>query len=620
MFGQPAATSSSGFGSSTGGLFGSSTQTPSTGGLFGGSSGSTTFGQPSTPAKSPFQSSTTTGSTGLFGSTTANTNPASGGTGLFGSTGQSTTGGLFGSSNTTSTGGGLFGSSAPASSSGLFGSGTTGTTGTTGGGGLFGSSTTGASTGLFGSNANVKPAGTGLFGSSGATSGGGLFGSTGSTNVFGGAPTSAFGVGAAAAQQGSATQRFSGAVPLLTYAEATDLRFGNIPNGLASDQNACVANGIIPEPLRTQFLEQEARMSDQEYKLSDVSSESTDEFNKLLRLTAKMDQAVSHLRSLIDQQREAVQFLVFEAKGCGRVAEKALHEARRLNNASNLHMINKPIPSDFFWKLVQSLEVRIAEYQAKSRELHQVLFGEDGVSNENAAHANNRRGESKAQKTLAIHNILETLRQQHQGFKVVASQVALTHEKMNALREQYNDWIVLMTGQPPKDFQQEDNAEKERRQRLLRKVEESAQAISISGNKPGSQGNTTSSVFGNTGQQGSSTTGGLFGTSSSAPSNTGGLFGSSSSTTSNTGGLFGSSSQTSNTNASTGLFGSSQSSSTPSTGLFGTSTNTTTQGTGLFGGGTNASTAGQSPSMFGGSSLTAAPRKNKTKRSSSKYR
>ena len=584
MFGQTATSSSGGFGSSSGGgLFGNTQNTSTGGGLFGG--GTTTgFGQASTPTTSPFQSTNTnTGGSSLFGGSTS-TNTA--GTGLFGGGGtQQSSGGLFGGTTTGSSGGGLFGNTgSTTSATGLFGS------SNTGGGGLFGSSSstnTGSGTGLFGSTP-------------GSSTGGGLFGSSNTTNTasaFGSVSNSAFGSGAQ--QQATGAQRFSGAIPLLTYAEATDLRFGNIPNGLGADQNACVTNGIIPEPLRTQFMEQEARMSDQEYKLSEVSSESTDEFNQLLRLTAMMDQSVSHLRSLIDQQREAVQFLVFEAKGCGRVAEKALHEARRLNNTSNVHMINKPIPSDFFWKLVQSLEARIEEYQAKSNELHKVLFGDDMPADENTSHANNRRLPAGVKNALATQNILETLRQQHQGFKVVASQVAVTHEKMNALREQYNDWIVLMTGQPPKDFQQEDNAEKERRQRLLRKVEESAQAISVNGAKPANQPGTTSSVFGSTGQQTSSTSGGLFGSSNTTTS----------------GGLLG---NTSTQSSGTGLFGSSQSTSTSNTGLFGgNSAGTSTQGSGLFGSSSTNTTDQSSSSLFGGSSLTAAPRKNKTKRSSS---
>ncbi|KEP66354.1 UNVERIFIED_CONTAM: nucleoporin autopeptidase [Hammondia hammondi] len=181
------------FGTSTtggfgGGLFGSSATTPpsgqqQTGGLFGNTGGSTT-----TPGGGLFGSSTlgnTTG-TGLFGSTTTPQQTQSGG--LFGQQQQTTgSGGLFGSSSltgTTNTGGGLFGSSTTPST-GLFGSTTQqcqpgATTTQTGGGGLFGSTTTPTTT------TGQATTGTGLFGglSSGTgTTQGGLFGSGGTATA-----------------------------------------------------------------------------------------------------------------------------------------------------------------------------------------------------------------------------------------------------------------------------------------------------------------------------------------------------------------------------------------------------------------------------------------------------
>ena len=171
---------------------------PSGAGAFGVSSG---FGggfgaanQTSTPATGGFGATNTTG--GLFGSNTNTNTATSGFGGGFGANtaASNTGGGLFGNANKPS--GGLFGNTTQQNQTGgLFGSGTTNTATSgfgstnTAGGGLFGSANTAASNtggGLFGSNTQNKPAGTGFsFGNNPSTT------STG----FGGATTNAFGSG-----------------------------------------------------------------------------------------------------------------------------------------------------------------------------------------------------------------------------------------------------------------------------------------------------------------------------------------------------------------------------------------------------------------------------------------
>ncbi|CAB4026711.1 nuclear pore complex Nup98-Nup96-like, partial [Paramuricea clavata] len=201
-----------GFGTSTAtGIFGQSGQTnmfgakTTSGGLFGNSS--TTFSAPSaftnTFGNKPgglFGTTTTTPSTGLFGTTPA-FGTASVGSSLFGtpSFGQTTQAGVFGASSqpggmfgkpafgtNTSGAGGLFGTSTfgQTSQPSLFGpkstTGTLGTFGTTSTGGLFGTQNkpgfgttfgTGTATNMFGNTT-----GTGLFGNSSLG-----FGTTGST-------------------------------------------------------------------------------------------------------------------------------------------------------------------------------------------------------------------------------------------------------------------------------------------------------------------------------------------------------------------------------------------------------------------------------------------------------
>lgn len=152
----------------SGGLFGSNNNTANTNtGLFGG--------------QNQAQGSSQTASGGLFGLKPAA--PASGG--LFGGNTASNTqsGGLFGANNASnasnSTGGGLFGNASNnASGGGLFGgnNAASGTTGTSGGlfgakpatGGLFGSGNNAAAPGtgggLFGGNSAANNASSGLFG------------------------------------------------------------------------------------------------------------------------------------------------------------------------------------------------------------------------------------------------------------------------------------------------------------------------------------------------------------------------------------------------------------------------------------------------------------------------
>ncbi|KAL2759488.1 hypothetical protein ACRALDRAFT_1060463 [Sodiomyces alcalophilus JCM 7366] len=182
--GGAAATPATGFGANTsttgtGGLFGSSTQNKPAGGFSFGNTGTTGTGFGATNTTSGFGttgSNTTTGG-GLFGNTT------SGGTGLFGGGQQqqqqqqpAATGGLFGGQQAQT--GSLFGGAQQKPAGGLFGS----NTGTSGG--LFGSGTGTGTTSSFGATNNAASGG-GLFGQKPAGTGTGLFGSTATQNTAG---------------------------------------------------------------------------------------------------------------------------------------------------------------------------------------------------------------------------------------------------------------------------------------------------------------------------------------------------------------------------------------------------------------------------------------------------
>ncbi|KAK5662091.1 hypothetical protein OQA88_10206 [Cercophora sp. LCS_1] len=183
-FGSTAQANTGGFGSTSGGLFGSTQPAAST--PFGGATNTATGGFGGSGGLFGSKPAATTG--GLFGGATAQ--PAATGGGLFGG---GTTGGFgtaantgttgFGANNTTTTGGGLFGSTAANTAKpGGFSFGATGATG-------FGN--TGAATTGFGASTATPAAGGGLFGNTAQTNttGGGLFGgqqpAAGTTTGFG---------------------------------------------------------------------------------------------------------------------------------------------------------------------------------------------------------------------------------------------------------------------------------------------------------------------------------------------------------------------------------------------------------------------------------------------------
>ncbi|KAI0483856.1 nuclear protein 96-domain-containing protein [Xylaria cf. heliscus] len=167
-----------GFGSGSGGAFGSNNNNPSGGfGGFGGANnnaGTSGFGTAANTGGGLFGSG---GATSAFGSNTTGAFGSTSNTGAFGAK----PGGAFGA--TTSAGGGLFGgSSTPAASSGGFGGFGSANTNNAAASSPFGG---GAGSSLFGNNANNKPA----FGSAAPGTSGGLFGSgganTGTTSAFG---------------------------------------------------------------------------------------------------------------------------------------------------------------------------------------------------------------------------------------------------------------------------------------------------------------------------------------------------------------------------------------------------------------------------------------------------
>jgi len=160
---------------------------------------------------------------------------------------------------------------------------------------------------------------------------------------------------------------FSGAINLMPFTDAPDLKFGVLPSGRENTPQAYLAAGLIPEPLKSELVEQQVEIDSQDRLLQNAIAEAPTELSRLLTLTAQMDLSVQTLRNNLHRQRQAVEALVDEVKVFSRACERGTSDARRLHNPT--FTVDKPVPSDFFWQLLQTLEQNIADYTARCTEL-----------------------------------------------------------------------------------------------------------------------------------------------------------------------------------------------------------------------------------------------------------
>jgi hypothetical protein len=429
MFGTSTAAPGGLFGSgptAPGGLFG--TQPTVSGGLFGASTP-----QPAQPAGGLFGSTSGSTTGGLFGFSTQNPQSSSG---MFGSTAQpAATGGMFGSSQPQQSGGlfgpssGLFSASQPQQRTGFgvaqpqqMGVGLFGTSSqpqqSLGGG--FGSSQPAQTGGIFG--ASQPQATTGIFSSMQPQQTSSLLGSNG--GFFGNQSQTMQPPQPQLLQVQQPQWPFPGAMSLLTRMDASDLRFGALPDGAAGPQDY-LKSQKVPEPLHSELLQQQVEISRQGAKLDDMINISAVDLVRLLEQTAEMDQGVLHLRNVIARQSEQIRDLKENARTL-KAVDTALHEARRLSNPARIS-VEKAVPSEFFQSLLQSLEESFLIYEQRSRELASML-------------ANRSRAHTRP----SMQSLLSILRQQHQAFQGIAAAVADLHDKMDELREQYRVSFVCL--------------------------------------------------------------------------------------------------------------------------------------------------------------------------------
>lgn len=91
---------------------------------------------------------------------------------------------------------------------------------------------------------------------------------------------------------------------IISYPDASDLRFGSIPEGSTGLED-CLRVRVIPEPLRSELVQQQVEMNNQGFKLDNILHQSNKEMVQLLERTSQMDQSVLHLRNAVAGQEES---------------------------------------------------------------------------------------------------------------------------------------------------------------------------------------------------------------------------------------------------------------------------------------------------------------------------
>ncbi|KIR51037.1 nucleoporin p58/p45 [Cryptococcus gattii Ru294] len=439
------------------------------------------FGNPSTSTAQPAAGTSNTGG-GLFAGFGQNQQqqtqqPAAGGSSLFGSfgakpaapaAGTTAAGGLFGGSSAQqqqppASGGGLFGSTTQPqqqvqqTGGGLFGS-TTQPQQQQQAGGLFGSTTQPAqqSGGLFGSTAQ-KPAGTGLFGSTTQptqqSTGTGLFGST--TQPQQSTGSGLFGSTAPATQQpastsvfGSTTQQQKPSTSLFgqsTVQPGGSSLFGqttqpaqNQQQELKTSANPGTSTGAdkttkfsdLPEAAQKYIEQLDTAIKNQKSIASTLQTEplgraiwqtsldvksATEEYSSISHTLKSLKNSISQLRDkMIDQSRDVERIKEIwdiYTSGEGRMGQMRLGAY-------------KEFPHEFFSKVANSMEERVARYKKTITQLNRVVASL-----------------SSDIQTSSPQVIAQTINNHQQAILALAAQLDQLQVRMNGLKAEFTaEW------------------------------------------------------------------------------------------------------------------------------------------------------------------------------------
>lgn len=276
------------------------------------------------------------------------------------------------------------------------------------------------------------------------------------------------------------------AVEILQYSDAPDLQYGKLPSRFTSGGTELqqqqqlqqpnneaqksledhLKNGLIPERLRVELENQQMEIDEKDRLLDEIFKSSIDlDISKVTEKTKSTQIAAQRLRNDLDQQKRSVNGLVSGVKTTCKDAERGVRETRLLESKSNVKFtMDKPIPSDFFWTLVQQVEERVTDYDSRAEELNRVL---SSISNR------------KLGTKLRMDEIAEILNQQYKALKIVADSAACAHAEVDALRNRYNEWHLKVHGELPKDFDNEERMEKDRERRMLKKIDKALMNVAV---------------------------------------------------------------------------------------------------------------------------------------------
>jgi len=345
--------------------FGSSTSTTPTTGLFG----STATSKPSTGFS--FGSTTTSApSTGLFGAT-ASSAPS---TGLFGATATSTP--------TTS----LFGAKTSAPSTGLFGATSTSTPTTS----LFGAKTSAPSTGLFNSVVTTTPS-TGLFSTTNSKP------TTGFSGLFGANKT------ATKTAPGTTTNQ-----PITLQTLAPDTHYS-----------------ALPDTMKIELDNLDKMIQDQIHIFESISQSAIPSaIQKVSEDTQELSHKLTSLTNILERDNYLINDLKKKVASELRNAELATRFIDRLSNQNqtkDIYSFHEGI-SEYFETLCTKFEEKMQIYKQSIDEIEQQLL-------------------SMSQNTQ--HNpqeLVEILRNQHESIMYLSSKVASLNDDIDKRRQEYQSF------------------------------------------------------------------------------------------------------------------------------------------------------------------------------------
>ncbi|KDO35740.1 hypothetical protein SPRG_18886 [Saprolegnia parasitica CBS 223.65] len=220
-----------------------------------------------------------------------------------------------------------------------------------------------------------------------------------STFSFGSTPTAAPSLG-------------FGAAPGNTKAISLDTRFEDLP---ADVQKQLIEFGT--------FVKEQSR---EEASIRAVSSA---KLTQLKESTTHLEQAALVLQNIHARQSKNIGALKTDVKDLVAQAESADQTHLHMTSETGIQR-HEPMPSPYYWSLVQHFESRLATLKSQMTDVHSQLQG--------AKHEDVSMDANEASTAHVTPRMLqETLQSQNEAFMRAAARVADVHERADTLRDQY---------------------------------------------------------------------------------------------------------------------------------------------------------------------------------------